>query len=216
MIRINLLPEDYRRAERTSPKVFATVLASVIAVCCSLGWFGYVYFGELGRLEVQHQSVAEKLTSLNEQVVYFDRLSKEKADFAQREKTIRGISKSRVLYTKVLDQLIDTVNNDGDTERHMGWFRSMTVKDGRSNKEGPSVAMPGWVQGADVKRLGDFHDDLEATPFFRNVTTKSPPAGTVQTDEDKTPPDALFFALKWTFAPPADWVDTDKPTAPGK
>ena len=32
MIRINLLPESYRRAERTSPKVFAAALVGVLEV----------------------------------------------------------------------------------------------------------------------------------------------------------------------------------------
>ncbi len=33
MIRINLLPEEYRRSERTSPKIFAATLVGVIVVC---------------------------------------------------------------------------------------------------------------------------------------------------------------------------------------
>ena len=32
--------------------LFAAVIASVMCVCCSFGWFGFVYFGELGKLEV--------------------------------------------------------------------------------------------------------------------------------------------------------------------
>ncbi len=41
MIRINLLPEEFRRSERTSPRVFAATLMSVIAVCSAAGWFGF-------------------------------------------------------------------------------------------------------------------------------------------------------------------------------
>ena len=55
MIRINLLPESYRRAERTSPKVFAAALVGVILVCSSIGWFGMTYFGDLDRVMIKHQ-----------------------------------------------------------------------------------------------------------------------------------------------------------------
>ena len=57
MIRINLLPEEYRRSERTSPKIFAATLGGVILVCSVFGWFGFVYFGELGKLEAEHAAI---------------------------------------------------------------------------------------------------------------------------------------------------------------
>ena len=99
MIRINLLPEEYRKAERTSPKVFASLLTSVALVCCSLGWFGYVYVGELGRLEMKVKQDQESLTTLMPQVAYHDSLTRETNDFQARFETIEQISKSRALWT---------------------------------------------------------------------------------------------------------------------
>lgn len=204
MIRINLLPEEFRRAERSSPKVFAAMLVSVMVVCCAFGWFGYIYFGELGRLEVEHIEVSERLTNLNKQVAYHDALSKERADFQQRAKTIETISKSRVLWTKVLDEMIHVVHNDGDTERHRAWFRSMTVDDGRG-KNGPTVSMPGWVQGSELRHVADFHDDIEQASFYKNTKEKSLPSGDINEDPTRTPKESLFFNLKWTFKPPQNW-----------
>jgi Tfp pilus assembly protein PilN len=214
MIRINLLPEDYRRAERTSPKVFAAVLLSVIVVCCSFGWLGYMYFGELGRLNLEFKEVDERFTNLQKQVAYHNALANERKDFEQREKTIQDISQSRVLWTKVLDQLIDTVNNDGNIDRHMAWFDRIVVQEGRGKGAGPTVEMPGFVQGEEFKRLGDFHDDLERAPFFTNVVEKDAPSGVVKIDEEKTPKEALQTTVKWTFLPPAKWIaPTDIGTA---
>jgi Tfp pilus assembly protein PilN len=205
MIRINLLPEEYRRSERTSPKIFGAILLAVILVCSTFGWFGYVYFGELGTLQGERAEAEERLAARQERVRYHDALQSEKSDYQQRAKMITEISQSRVLWTEVLDQMIDTVNNDGDTERHMAWFKSMSVTDGKG-KEGPKVQMPGWVQGDDIKRLADFHDDLEQTPFFRNVQSKSLPSGDVNIDPKKKPAESLFFSLKWSFHPVEKWV----------
>ena len=72
MIRINLLPEEYRRSERTSPKIFAATLVGVIVVCSGFGWFGYIYFGELGKLEAEHAAVAEQLGRVTETATYYD------------------------------------------------------------------------------------------------------------------------------------------------
>lgn len=208
MIRINLLPEEYRRSEGTSPKVFASVLAAVVMVCCSLGWFGYVYFGELGRLELEHAQKSEHLATLTPQVGYFDSLQAETKDFKQREKTIEQISKSRVLWTRIVDELIDTIDNKENADRHVTWFRSMSVKDG-DQKKGPQVVMPGFVQGDDVARMSDFHDDLVATPFFRYVKDKSLPGGNIVEDPKRRPSEAFSTSLNWSFHPTVKWAEID-------
>lgn len=209
MIRINLLPEEYRRSSRTSPKVFAAILAAVMIVCGMFGWFGYIYFGDLGVLEVARVEAEELLAARKERVNYYDSLVTEKSDYTERAKTITQIADSRVLWTEVLDQMIDTVNNDGDIDRHMAWFRGMTVKDSRSAKQGPTVTMPGFVQGNDIRRLADFHDDLEQTPFYQWVAKKTLPSGDVQVDKKKKPAESLFFQLKWDFKPLSQWEYDD-------
>ena len=209
MIRINLLPEEYRRSSRTSPKVFAAILVSVMIVCGMFGWFGYIYFGDLGVLQVARAEDEELLASRNKRVQYYKALVTEKSDYTERAQTITEIAQSRVLWTEVLDQLIDTVNNDGDIDRHMAWFKSMTVKDGGA-KSGAKVSLPAYVQGNDVRRLADFHEDLEQTPFFRWVAAKSLPSGQVQTTPNKKPAESLFFGLDWTFKPRSEWVFDQK------
>jgi len=205
MIRINLLPPEYRRSERTSPKLFAATLLGVILVCSSFGWFSFVYLGRLGNLEVEESAVAEDLASKKKQATYHDALLKEKQEFQKRSDTIQTIGRSRIVWTQILDQLIETVNNDGDTERHLAWFKSIQVKAG-DGKKGPEVTMPGYVQGDSFKKLADFHEDLEHSPFFPDVQTKSPPSGVVQTDAKRIPPEALYFSLKWNFYPPTEWA----------
>ena len=206
MIRINLLPAEYRRSERTSPKIFAATLVGVILVCSTFGWFGFVYLGELSNLEVEEAAVSEDLASKKKQAGYHDALVAEKKEFAKRSDTIQSIAKSRVQWAEILDEVIDVVNNDGDTDRHLGWFKSVQVKAGDGKKKGPTVTLPGWVQGNSLKKVADFHEDLENANFFVDVAEKSVPSGVVETSNKRLPPEALFFNLKFTFKPPSKWV----------
>jgi hypothetical protein len=215
MIRINLLPEEYRRTERTAPKVFAATLLAVILVCSTFGWFGYTYFGELGQLEVVKNSVQEDLASKKQRAAYHDAMLGEKTEYGKRAETITDIGRSRMPWTKVLDQLVDVVNNDGNSERHLAWFRGITVKAGDARK-GPTVTMPGWVQGASIQKVADFHDDLEHAPFFADVESKSAPGAVLTTDDKKVPAEALFFDLKWNFLPPQKWQQNKPAGAPAK
>lgn len=216
MIRINLLPEEYRRSERTSPKIFAATLLGVILVCSSFGWFGFVYLGELGTLEVQEARVSEELSSKKERASYHDALIKEKEEFKKRSDTIQRIGRSRIQWTQILDEVIEVVNNDGDTDRHLAWFKSLSVKAGDGKKQGPVVSMPGWVQGDSLKKVADFHEDFEHSNFAEDLSTKSAPSGVVETNAKRIPPQALFFNLKWSFKPAKDWARNSNNAEPKK
>ena len=64
--------------------------------------------------------------------------------------------------------------------------------------------------GRDLTKLADFHEDLEHTDFFRDVMNKSAPAGSVETNSKRVPPQALYFSLRWIFKPSKDWVKNKK------
>lgn len=214
MIRINLLPEEFRRAERTSPKLFAAALLGIILVCCAGGWFGLVYFGELGELEVAERNLGENLTAKNQRAAYSDSLAKEKTAYEQREATIRQISSSRMLWTEFMDQLVDVVNNEGNTQRHLAWFGGIQVTDG-SDKAGPTVTLPGQVQGALVKKVADFHDDIEGAPFAKDLISKSQPSGERKMNGKRNPPESYGFQLTMNFKSAKDWV-RNKVSGPAK
>jgi Tfp pilus assembly protein PilN len=213
MIRINLLPEEFRRSERTSTKIFAAMLVAVIAVCSAFGWFGLTYFGDLGELEARHRQLDDQLASLKDRCTYCDALETEKAEYEKRSSTITEIAQSRMLWTDVLDQVFDVVNNDGNTDRHMTWFKSIQVQKGDAAR-GPTVQMPGAVQGKEIKRVNDFFDDIEAARFFQDVGDRSPPGATRDSDPKRNPPEALGFNLKFTFKSPKDWARNQKTARP--
>lgn len=222
MIRINLLPEEFRRSERTSPKLFAAVLGSVMCVCCAFGWFGFVYFGELGRYEVQFANVTEELNTLKPQEQRFVALTKERADYQKRSQTIEQISRGRIVWSRYLDRLVDLVNGDGDLDGPRPWLRQLTVSAGRPGPagkpgQGPRVEMPGFVQGGQVRRLSDFFDQLQVQPFFQHVTNEPYPEGRRVTDKSRSPEEAIAFNLNLDMEPAQMWhAPAPPPVAPAK
>ena len=212
MIRINLLPEEYRRADRTSPKVFAAMIAAVVLSCSVFGWFGLIYFGDLRALEKKHEAVTNTLTTETKRAAYYDQLVKEEKEFSKRSDTIQSIASSRLLWTKILEELIDVVNNN--TDRHVAWFTSLDIKEG--SKSGPSVNMPGMVQGSKITSVANFHEDLEKTEFFKDVREVSAPSAARQVAKDRFPQEAYSFNLKWTFKPAKQWRKNQLAGKPGK
>ena len=206
MIRINLLPESYRRAERTSPKVFAAALSGVILVCSSLGWFGMVYFGDLEKAIKEHTEKTAYLALVEQRAKLYDDLSAEKADFSRRADTIRGIAKSRVLWTKIMDELITVVTNEGNLDRHVAWFSGLQVRGSRDLRKGPSVVLPGAVQGKDMSKVSNVIDDVMAAQFFRDVGAEIQPNGRQSVDSLLYPAESYGFQWKLQFVPPAQWV----------
>jgi hypothetical protein len=214
MIRINLLPADLRRGTRVPTKVLAAAFAAALVVSGSLGWFGMVYFGDLGTAERTLAEAEQKPASKEKGVGYFTQLESNKQEYSGRVQTILGIGKSRQVWSKFLDELIDVVNNNGDTERHLAWIDSVTMKN--DPKAGAVVTMPCSVQMQDREkdRIANFHEDLEASPIAKNLVNKSEPTFEQAIDAKRLPPVSLRFPLKLQYEPTiADPKAKGKPAA---
>jgi hypothetical protein len=211
MIRINLLPADLRRGTRLPAKVLAVAFASALAVSASIGWFGLVWFGDLGAAEGRLEAAESKLADRQKKVSYVDLLDANKKDYGARVQAIQDIGKSRRVWTRFLDELIDVVNNNGDSERHLAWFDSITVKN--DPKKGAEVSLQCSLQGAEVDRLANFDDDLRDAPFGKEVTRSDP---TYKRAEEPTrvPPESLVFPMKLQFQPTVKEAPKQKPAAP--
>lgn len=199
MIRINLLPAEFRRGNRISPKVLATAFGAALAVAASIGWFGIVYFGELGELEREEVAVTAELNQKQKKAEYYDRLEANRQDYSTRVQTIQDIGKSRRVWSKFMDELIDVINNSGTSERHLSWFKSLTVKTDKKTKSA-TIAVPGAVQGDEYAKIGNLHQDIEAAPFFAGAT-KSAPNGKKDVSDDRVPPESFEFDLTLTLPP---------------
>lgn len=199
MIRINLLPVELRRGTAISAKLLITMVASCLLVCAAVGWFGLVYFGDLGEVEGEEREMATQLTDKTRKGAYYDKLEANLKDYTNRVQTITDIGKSRRLWSKFCDELIDVVNNNNDIERHLGWFDSLTIK--TDPKKGATVKLPGAVQGGEMFRVANLHEDLEAAPFVKDLIAKSQPGGKIDLDKTRTPAESFRFDLSMQFAP---------------
>jgi Tfp pilus assembly protein PilN len=212
MIRINLLPAEYRRGNRIPPKVLATAFGSALAVAASIGWFGVVYFGELGDLERQDVTVTAELTQKKTKASYYDKLEVNRLDYATRVQTIQDIGKSRRVWSKFMDEMVDVVNNSGDTDRHLAWFDGITVKTDKKNRAS-TVSLPGAVQGAEMSKVANLHEDVQRAPFYSDVASKTAPGGKFAEDKSRVPSESFEFQLQMQFKPMVAEPQKKKPAA---
>ncbi|MBM3973348.1 MAG: hypothetical protein FJ301_04525 [Planctomycetes bacterium] len=198
MIRINLLPADLRRGTRLSARVLAVAFVSTLAVSASVGWLSLKWFGELKAAEQRLVAKSSELADRQRKVQYVDQLEANKADYTSRVQTIQDIGKSRRVWSKFLDEMIDVVNNAGDSEKHLAWFDSVVVQG--DSVRGATVQLKCMVQGDEQDRLANFHDDVAAAPFGKEVTL-SDPNWTLDEDGGRVPPTSLRFDLSLQFQP---------------
>jgi len=197
MIRINLLPADLRRGNRLPARVLAAAFGAALVISAAIGWFGLVYFGNLASAETALTRVTAQLDSRTGKVKYYTDLEANRKDYALRVQTIQQIGKSRRVWSKFLDDLIDVVNNSGATERHLAWFDSIRVKG--DNKKGVTVSLPCNVQGDDKSMMANFHEDLEAAPFANELSKKSDPSFRQKSDPTRIPAAFLTFPMELQF-----------------
>ena len=164
--------------------------------------------GGYGIEALSRGAAAALFVEKEKRAAYHSQLEVNRKDYAERVQTIQQISQSRRLWSKFCDDLIDVVSNNGDTERHLAWFRSITVKN--DPKKGATVTMPGAVQEADSSRVANFHDDLESAPFAADLLGKSDPTWRLEIDKVRNPAQSLSFPLVLQFKP------TVKDVAPAK
>ncbi len=203
MIRINLLPEEFRKREKASIKTFLATALGALVVSGILGYLSYIYFGKYSEIERKRKTFEEDCSALLPRAAYDDQLKAEKKDFANRERTIKKIRQSRVLWTRKLDQFIDIINNNGDDQRHLAWFKKMDIKPGKLGKRsGITVSLNGYCAGNDVGKVANLFDDIMNSEFFTDFVSINEPSGKLEkAQENLDPKECVSFPLKMFLVP---------------
>ena len=128
MIRINLLPEEYRKKNRTPLKMMLAVATGVTVNSILLAWYAWLAFGVSAEIESERTVLQTELDGLTPQVDYHKSLDGEQLRYAAREKTLAGITASRIYWTRKVDELITVINAGGEGERHFVWLDDLTVQ----------------------------------------------------------------------------------------
>ncbi|MCY2960301.1 MAG: hypothetical protein NTY35_09065 [Planctomycetota bacterium] len=202
MIRINLLPEEYRKKARTPIKL-VLALAAVVTVNAGMAtWWAWQRIGIQAEIESEAASLQTEMDGLNPQVTYHQSLESEAKQYKTREEALASITTSRISWTKKLDELIDVVNRGQNGQRHLVWLDDLQV----SQTTDPKAKVPGTVRasghsGSDkFAQVANFLEDLEGSTFIADFQPPAPPEGS-QTNVDETlmPPVAWSFPLSLTL-----------------
>lgn len=202
MIRINLLPEEFRKKARTPIKL---VLGLALAVGVNAGlvtWWAFQRFGAQAEIESEAASLQTEMDGLAPQVTYYNSLDTESKAYKTRETTLSGITSSRISWTKKLDELIDVVNRGGNGQRHMVWFDDLSVaqsSDPKAKTAG-SFKATGHSGSDKFAQVANFLEDVENSSFISDFLPPSPPEGTqTMIDESLEPSVAWSFPLSLTL-----------------
>lgn len=210
MIHVNLLPVEQRRGNRLPMRVLAAGAAAALGAAGAVGWLAVVWFVDLGSVEQRLTALEQQLATREPKLVYHGKLEQKRKDYQERVLTIQSIAQSRRLWSKFCDELIDVVNNNGNTDRHLAWFGGITMK---SDPKGSTVNLvSAAVQDDDTSRVANLHDDFDSAPFAADVVTRSEPTWKLELNKAKTPAASLVFPLTIQLRPMVP-AATDKPKA---
>lgn len=219
MIRINLLPEEYRAMDRLPLGTFAAILGGVSLACVTAGTYLYLQFGVLAEVRSQREEMEQELAASEAKLKHHAALLAEKTEYEKREAKIKEIGASRILWSRKIDQFADIVNYGEDSGRYTIWFENLTVEQVPDPKAGTGgkFKSKGLSGSANYANVANFFTDLEKTDFFRDFQTINNPDGKLQErSKDLLPAQVWEFSLSLGLKPPPETKkDAKKPTAPG-
>jgi Tfp pilus assembly protein PilN len=201
MIRINLLPEEMRKREKTPLSRIVVTLVGTFVIVTGASVYAYAHFGLLHEARSRLDRSRSELASLEPEAKYADDLLREKKDFDKRSEIIQSIGNSRILWSRKFDQLLDIVHNGGDAERHFVWLRTLTMKPStaKDTSSAGSVVLSGYSATSKLQKLSDFHADLKSSAFFDAFSEIDNPSGKVNEFKDNLSPSSAWdfsFNLK--------------------
>ncbi len=207
MIRINLLPEEFRKKSRTPLKLLLAITGLVAVNAGLASWWGWTVFGIHAKVESERVTLQLEMDGLTPQVNYYHSLETESKQYKSREKTLGQITADRISWTRKLDELIDVANAGGDGSRHLVWLDDLTVAQSNdaSMKSYGSVRAAGHSGSDKFAQVANFLEDLEGSAFIDDFEKPSPPEGTqTLVDETLVPPVAWAFPLALSLKAPEE------------
>ena len=207
MITINLLPEEYRKKNRTPVKLMLTLVAAVAINASLVAWWAWLAFGVNAEVTSEETVLATEKEGLDPQVAYHRALEVEQNRFAARELALGKITKNRISWTKKVDQLIDVVHRGGEGDRHYVWLDDLTIDQNANPRTGSfgSVRANGHSGSDNFAQVANFLEDLETSVFIEDFAPPAPPEGT-QTikDEELIPSEVWAFPLVLSLKNPEE------------
>lgn len=201
MIKVNLLPAEYRRVERTPVFRFVTILCGVVLSASAIGAFLYVHFGTLENVIDDRETLAMTEDILRKDAQRSKALDAEAREYQKRRATIDEIARRRLLWSKKLDELCDLIHNKGDSKRHLVWLSKIgTIAPSKTSAGGLSIK--GLSGGEELHRLSDFHLDIRQSEYFQDFQSIDDPEGeAISLSDERVPKTAWQFDFNMHLKP---------------
>ncbi|MCI0341352.1 MAG: hypothetical protein L0216_09430 [Planctomycetales bacterium] len=225
MIRVNLLPPEYRVKERTSlPRLLGVMGAAGLAAAAMVAFLA-VHVVWLKREEslLQQKKEEEKLQA--QRAKEHDRLQAQIEKFKKRNQRIEEIKEEHPKWAPLLKEWVDVVQA-GELQTaqqpYKSWFTTFDLKEvkgpggkpGAAKKGLPEISMKGYIQRDDGRHFSAFLRKFADTPFFADWKTTDQ-GYKVEPFEKYTPDKAMSFTMAATQEPPPPPPKLGAPGAPG-
>lgn len=213
MIRINLLPEEYRKKSRTPIKLMLGLSTAVALNSVLLAYLGWLTFGVAKEIDSEKMTLQVEMDGLAPQVTYHKELEKESKEYESRERTLSSITQSRIVWTRKLDELIDVVNRGDEGQRHLVWMDDLSVSQSLNPRAGNfgSLRASGHSGSDKFAQVANFLEDLESSTFVEDFYRPAPPEGTqTVVDEELVPPVVWAFPLSLSLKSPEEREEARK------
>ncbi|MCX7703140.1 MAG: hypothetical protein N2234_03440, partial [Planctomycetota bacterium] len=177
MIRINLLPPEYRKIEKTPIGFFIAFLISVVIACLSAVAFAYLFIDVKSANKVL-KGVEEEKEKLYKEVAEIEELRKKLQEYSRRQFVIMAIRSGRIYWSRKLDLLAEL------TPKNI-WFSTMRMEQkapisateaSAPNIDGGCLAVEGFLKGVKFDDLADYRTTIQRNRiFYSDFSYTKPP-----------------------------------------
>jgi len=203
MIRVNLLPQEYRKAESTPLKQFFATMGAVVVVALSVvGWL-FIHLGKLGPKEQDLKTIEDDVKTQQAKVKDSKDLASWLQDYKTQYEKIDKVAMTRVLWSRKIDEVWEVVVNPNPANKYDVWLKGLSGKANDQPKSGGEVVFSGASAGAQVYRLSDFHESVTTSDFYKDFQAITYPSGTRELigPADREPKEGWTFALTLQLRP---------------
>lgn len=198
MIRVNLLPPEYRKVDGPPVGRVVALVVGAFLVASALGGWGYVHFGLLAEAEKERERLEGELTVLKQQAERSQALLREFTEYQRRRATIEKVAADRILWSRKLDEFADVIHNKGDQKEFLAWLSGIRTASGTAPDSPVALHFQGLCGGA-LTNLSNFNYKIKDTKeFFDDFSKLSPPAGRQKPLDDKRYPN-VAWDFSWTL-----------------
>jgi|GEM_PF-2109580 Tfp pilus assembly protein PilN len=178
MIRINLLPAEYRKIEKTPIGMFVAFLVTVVIACLSVIVFAYIYIDVKSSQDTLKRAQKEKDELLKE-VAQIEDLRSKLQEYSRRQYVIMAIRSGRIYWSRKLDLLAElTPKNIWFTSLSMEQKPPMSAQDAMApNADGGYLTFSGHLRGTRYDDLADYRTTIQRNRiFYSDFAYTKPPS----------------------------------------